>query len=96
MKDDFEVEVDLKEEVVSKVDDVSLVDRAFDGTFSGDGDEDFVIRECVRRRLGWKPWKWKKNEEDDGEDEEENSGCDYLTRMSVINEVKHENEEKKF
>ncbi|GKC79375.1 hypothetical protein Tco_1130149 [Tanacetum coccineum] len=47
MKDDFEVEVDLKEEVVPKVDDVSLVDEAFDGTFGGDGDEDFVIREGV-------------------------------------------------
>ncbi|GKC03660.1 hypothetical protein Tco_0995270, partial [Tanacetum coccineum] len=35
---------DLKEEeVVPKVDDVSLVDGVFDGAFGGDGDEDFVI-----------------------------------------------------
>ncbi|GKC50832.1 hypothetical protein Tco_1073577 [Tanacetum coccineum] len=34
-----------KEEVVPKVDDVSLVDGVFDGAFGGDGDEDFVIGE---------------------------------------------------
>ncbi|GKD67655.1 hypothetical protein Tco_1321745 [Tanacetum coccineum] len=32
---------------VPKVDDVSLVDRVFDGAFGGDGEEDFVIREGV-------------------------------------------------
>ncbi|GKE13035.1 hypothetical protein Tco_1416586 [Tanacetum coccineum] len=36
------------------------------------------------------------NKEKYGEDDEEHSGCDYLTRMGVINEVKHENEEKRF
>ncbi|GKE03082.1 hypothetical protein Tco_1391065, partial [Tanacetum coccineum] len=48
--DDFEVELGLKvleEEVVPKVDDVSLVDRAFDGAFGGDGEEDFVMGEGV-------------------------------------------------
>ncbi|GKA31737.1 hypothetical protein Tco_0718042 [Tanacetum coccineum] len=60
MKDEYEVEVDLEvlkehpicfdsneEEVVPKVDDVSLVDEVFDGAFSGDGDDDFVVGEGV-------------------------------------------------
>ncbi|GJV07656.1 hypothetical protein Tco_1345312 [Tanacetum coccineum] len=60
MKDDIEVEVDLKrkevkievfdsneEEVVPKVDEVSLVDGVFVGAFGGDGDEDFVMGEGV-------------------------------------------------
>ncbi|GKA16920.1 hypothetical protein Tco_0696757, partial [Tanacetum coccineum] len=34
-----------KDEVVPKVDDVSLVDGVFEGAFGGDGDEDFVIGE---------------------------------------------------
>ncbi|GJR72837.1 reverse transcriptase domain-containing protein [Tanacetum coccineum] len=39
---------DSKEDkVVPKVDDVSLVDRVFDGAFGGDGDEDFIIGESV-------------------------------------------------
>ncbi|GJU34638.1 uncharacterized protein Tco_1182992 [Tanacetum coccineum] len=36
-----------KDEVVPKIDDVSLVDGVFDGAFGGDGDEDFVIGEGV-------------------------------------------------
>ncbi|GJU32615.1 hypothetical protein Tco_1176204 [Tanacetum coccineum] len=36
-----------KEEVVPKVDDVSLVDGDFDGAFGGDGEEDFVMGEGV-------------------------------------------------
>ncbi|GKE49960.1 hypothetical protein Tco_1481218, partial [Tanacetum coccineum] len=36
-----------KEEVVPKADDVSLADGVFEGAFSGDGDEDFVMREGV-------------------------------------------------
>ncbi|GJT94253.1 polypyrimidine tract-binding protein homolog 3 [Tanacetum coccineum] len=36
-----------EEDVVPKVDDVSLVDGVFDGAFGGDGDEDFVIEEGV-------------------------------------------------
>ncbi|GKA50829.1 hypothetical protein Tco_0743902 [Tanacetum coccineum] len=36
-----------KEEVVPKVDDVSLVDRVFDGAFDGDGEEDVVMGEGV-------------------------------------------------
>ncbi|GJX31357.1 hypothetical protein Tco_0241212 [Tanacetum coccineum] len=40
--------LDLNEdEVVPKVDDVSLVDGVFEGAFGVDGDEDFVIREGV-------------------------------------------------
>ncbi|GJZ10365.1 hypothetical protein Tco_0545124 [Tanacetum coccineum] len=49
-KDDFEVELGLRvleEDVVPKVDDVSLVDRVFYGAFCGDGEEDFVMREGV-------------------------------------------------
>nr|GEV67793.1 hypothetical protein [Tanacetum cinerariifolium] len=34
-------------EVVPKVNDVSLVDRVFDGAFGRDGDEDFFIGERV-------------------------------------------------
>nr|GEZ51181.1 hypothetical protein [Tanacetum cinerariifolium] len=32
-----------EDEVVPKVDDVSLVDEVFNSAFSGDGDEDFAI-----------------------------------------------------
>ncbi|GKB25882.1 hypothetical protein Tco_0865283 [Tanacetum coccineum] len=34
-----------EDEVVPKVEDVSLVDGVFDGGLGGDGDEDFSIRE---------------------------------------------------
>ncbi|GKE83516.1 hypothetical protein Tco_1557258, partial [Tanacetum coccineum] len=47
-RDDFEVEVDVKvleEEVVPKVEDVSLVDGVFDGAFGGEGEEDIVMGE---------------------------------------------------
>nr|GFA43417.1 hypothetical protein [Tanacetum cinerariifolium] len=36
-----------EEEVVPKVDDVSLVNGVFDGAFSGEGEEDVVIGEGV-------------------------------------------------
>ncbi|GJW83354.1 hypothetical protein Tco_0156499 [Tanacetum coccineum] len=36
-----------EEEVVPKVDDVSLVDGVFYGAFGGDGEEDFVVGEGV-------------------------------------------------
>ncbi|GKE67937.1 hypothetical protein Tco_1522098 [Tanacetum coccineum] len=39
-----------EEEVVPKVDDVSLVDGVFDGAFGGVGEMDFVMGEGVRRR----------------------------------------------
>nr|GEU76260.1 putative reverse transcriptase domain-containing protein [Tanacetum cinerariifolium] len=42
-----EGEAMTQEEVVRKVDDVSLVDEVFDGSFGGDGEEDFVMREGV-------------------------------------------------
>ncbi|GJY27735.1 hypothetical protein Tco_0403502 [Tanacetum coccineum] len=48
-KDDFRVELGvrvLEEEVVPKVDDVSLVDGVFDGAFGGDGEDDVVIGEA--------------------------------------------------
>ncbi|GJT10948.1 hypothetical protein Tco_0857990 [Tanacetum coccineum] len=37
----------VEEEVVPKVDDVSLVDRVFDGAFGGEGEEDVVMGEGV-------------------------------------------------
>nr|GEY55764.1 hypothetical protein [Tanacetum cinerariifolium] len=36
-----------REEVVPKVDDISLVDGFFDGAFGGDGEDDVVIEEGV-------------------------------------------------
>ncbi|GKB96061.1 hypothetical protein Tco_0982198 [Tanacetum coccineum] len=48
--DDFRVELGvmvLEEEVVPKVEEVSLVDGFFDGAFSGDGEEDVVKGEGV-------------------------------------------------
>ncbi|GJZ91730.1 hypothetical protein Tco_0663795 [Tanacetum coccineum] len=83
----------LEEEVVPKVDDVSLVDGVFDGAFSGDGEEDFVMGECVvvssslLVRLEWKPWRYGGGEENYGEDDEEHGEGDYLTRMNGIKEV---------
>ncbi|GJZ46123.1 hypothetical protein Tco_0593719 [Tanacetum coccineum] len=65
-------------------------------TFLGGMMVSLIFLEGLEEETWWKPWKWKKNEEDDGEDDEENSGCGYLTRMSVINKVKHENKEEKF
>ncbi|GJY09212.1 hypothetical protein Tco_0377397 [Tanacetum coccineum] len=45
---DVKIEVDSnEEEVVPKVDDVSLVDGVFDGAIGRDRDEDFVIGEGV-------------------------------------------------
>ncbi|GJU53251.1 hypothetical protein Tco_1226965 [Tanacetum coccineum] len=78
MKNDFEVEYDLKDEILPKVDDVSLVDGVFEGAFDGDGDgdEDFVMGEGV-------------SEEDDGEDDEENEGDKYLIKVIWFKEVKH-------
>ncbi|GKD35662.1 hypothetical protein Tco_1251171, partial [Tanacetum coccineum] len=82
-----------EDEVVPKVDDVSLVDGIFDGAFGGDKDDDFVIGELVdwMMRLGWKPWKKRKNEENYGEDDEENEGDDYLIKMRWINVVRRSN-----
>ncbi|GJY31966.1 hypothetical protein Tco_0415461 [Tanacetum coccineum] len=37
-----------EDEVVPKVDDVSLIDGVLEGAFDGDGDEDFVIGEGIR------------------------------------------------
>nr|GEV78555.1 hypothetical protein [Tanacetum cinerariifolium] len=49
-KDDFGLELVvrvLEEEIVPKVDDVSLFDGVFDGAFGGDGEEDVVTGEGV-------------------------------------------------
>ncbi|GJR88187.1 hypothetical protein Tco_0212198 [Tanacetum coccineum] len=72
------------------INDVSLVDGVFNGAFSGDREEDFVLEEGVRRRLEWKPWRYGGGEEKCGEDNEEHGEGDYLTRMNGIKEVNHE------
>ncbi|GJV15113.1 hypothetical protein Tco_1360436 [Tanacetum coccineum] len=59
-----------EDDVVPKVDDVSLVDEVFEGVFGRDGDEDFIIGEGVVVSSSL----LRGNEEDDGEDDEENEG----------------------
>ncbi|GKD06416.1 hypothetical protein Tco_1181390 [Tanacetum coccineum] len=78
-----------KEEVVPKVDDVSLVDGVFDGAFDGDGEEDFVMGEGVVVSSS-SLVRYGGGEENYGEDDEEHGEGDYLTRMNGIKEVKHE------
>ncbi|GKC37468.1 hypothetical protein Tco_1049852, partial [Tanacetum coccineum] len=60
-----------------KVDDVSLVDGVFDGAFDGDGGRILL-------------WEKGRGEEKCSEGGEEHGEGDYLTRMDMINEVKHE------
>nr|GEW89317.1 reverse transcriptase domain-containing protein [Tanacetum cinerariifolium] len=60
------------EEVVLKVDDVSLVDGVFDGAFGGDGEEDFVMVEGVVVSSSSLDSK-----EDDYEDDEDGEDEDY-------------------
>ncbi|GKA79981.1 hypothetical protein Tco_0786577 [Tanacetum coccineum] len=57
-----------EEEVVPKVNDVSLVDGVFEGAFGVNGDEDFVMGKGggLSRSHGSR----RKKEEDDGEDDE--------------------------
>ncbi|GKA08916.1 hypothetical protein Tco_0688247 [Tanacetum coccineum] len=101
-KDDFEVELDLRvleehptchqekgDEVVPKVDDVSLVDGVFDGAFGGDGDEDFFIGEGLDEEAWVEAIEKEGIEEEDNEDDEENEGDDYLIKMRWINVVRH-------
>nr|GEW65875.1 hypothetical protein [Tanacetum cinerariifolium] len=72
---------DSKEDkVVPKVNDVSLVDGVFDGAFSGDGDEDYVIGEGLDEEA-WVEAMEKEGIEEDNEDDEENEGDDYLINM---------------
>ncbi|GJU35005.1 hypothetical protein Tco_1183359 [Tanacetum coccineum] len=67
-----------EDEVVPKVEDVSLVDGVFDGAFGGDGDRDYSIGEG------------KEEEEKCDEDDEENEeGDHYLINMRWINVVRH-------
>nr|GEW67374.1 hypothetical protein [Tanacetum cinerariifolium] len=42
-----------EDEVVPKVDEVSLVERVFDGALGGDGDEDFVKGEERLEEEAW-------------------------------------------
>ncbi|GJU97634.1 hypothetical protein Tco_1326905 [Tanacetum coccineum] len=74
-----------EDEVVPKVDDVSLVYRVFDGAFGGDGDEDCFIGEGVVVEA----IKKEGIEEEEDEDGEENEGDDYLIKMRWINVVRH-------
>ncbi|GJY39637.1 reverse transcriptase domain-containing protein [Tanacetum coccineum] len=71
-----------EDEVVQKVDDVSLADGFFNGAFGRDGDDDFM------RRLGWKPWE-QKFEESCCENDEDNEGNEYLIKKMLIKEVRH-------
>ncbi|GJT09425.1 hypothetical protein Tco_0856467 [Tanacetum coccineum] len=66
-----------KDEVVPRVEDVSLVNGVFDGTFGGDGDDDFDIGDAMRR-LEWKPWKEMKKMM------EKNEGGDHLIKMRQL------------
>ncbi|GJS40497.1 hypothetical protein Tco_0565540 [Tanacetum coccineum] len=76
-----------EEEVVPKVDDVSLVDGVFDSAFSGEGEEDVVMEEGWRRKLEWNSWyeglKKMKMIRRVGR-------MAYLIRKHRIEEVKHE------
>ncbi|GJX95664.1 hypothetical protein Tco_0351462 [Tanacetum coccineum] len=67
----------MEEEVVLKVEDVSLVDGVFYGALGGDGDEDFAIGEG------------EEEEEKCGEDDEESEEDDYLIKVRVINMENH-------
>ncbi|GKA47500.1 hypothetical protein Tco_0740383, partial [Tanacetum coccineum] len=68
-----------EDEVVPKVEDVSLVD----GALGGDGDEDFEIREWEEAWV--KAMEKEGIEEEENEDDEENEGDDYLIKMRWIN-----------
>nr|GEX35235.1 hypothetical protein [Tanacetum cinerariifolium] len=70
-----------KDEVVPKVEDMSLVDGVFDGALGGDGDEDFEI--------GEEPWRKKGIGEEDDEYDEEKEVDDYLIKIRWINMVRH-------
>ncbi|GKA13139.1 hypothetical protein Tco_0692785 [Tanacetum coccineum] len=62
-----------EDEVVPKEDDVSLVDRVFDGAFGGDGDEDFAIGDV-------EAMEEEKEEEYDEDDEENEEDDHYLIK----------------
>ncbi|GKD30215.1 hypothetical protein Tco_1240993 [Tanacetum coccineum] len=77
-------------------DDVSLVDGVFNGVFGGDEEEDFVIGEgvvmsssslerstksCLGRIM------WKRNKEDDCEDDEDGEGDDYLFWSNKVSKI---------
>ncbi|GJX27118.1 hypothetical protein Tco_0233414 [Tanacetum coccineum] len=77
--------LDSKEdEVLPKVDDVSLIDGVFDGVFGGEGNEYFIIGE------GLEEYALVEAMEKEGikEDDEENEGDDYLIKMRWINVVR--------
>ncbi|GKD27758.1 hypothetical protein Tco_1233972, partial [Tanacetum coccineum] len=83
----------LEDEVVPKVEDVSLVDGVFDGALGGDRDEDFAIGEgglddeaCVEAI------EEEKEEEKYDEDDERSEEDNYLIKMRWINLDVIENE----
>ncbi|GJW89607.1 hypothetical protein Tco_0167160 [Tanacetum coccineum] len=84
-----------EDEVVPKVEDVSLVDGVFDGAFGGDGDEDFSIGEGFDLLSGLddeacvEAMEVEEEEEKCGEDDEENEEDDYLIKMRWMNLEKH-------
>ncbi|GJZ53364.1 hypothetical protein Tco_0608249, partial [Tanacetum coccineum] len=62
----------IEDEVVPRVEDVSLVDGVLEGEFGGDEDDDFAIGDG---KLEWKPWKKKKKKMEKNEE-----GGDYLIK----------------
>nr|GEW41533.1 hypothetical protein [Tanacetum cinerariifolium] len=78
-----------EDEVVPKVDDVSLVDGIFNGAFVRDGDEYFVIREGLEDEAWVEAMKKECIEEEEDEYGEENEGDDYLIKMRWINVVRN-------
>ncbi|GKB20474.1 hypothetical protein Tco_0854397 [Tanacetum coccineum] len=73
--------LDSKEdEVVPKVDDVSLVDRVFDGAFGGDGDKDFAIGYRFDKEASVEAMEEEEEEEYDKDGEENMEDDHYLIK----------------
>nr|GEZ34779.1 hypothetical protein [Tanacetum cinerariifolium] len=75
-----------EDEVVAKVEEVSLVDGVFDGAFGGDGDDDFVMGEGVVVPSSSFVKSIKSCLEKCGKDDEEHGEGNYLTRINMIKE----------
>ncbi|GJY83927.1 hypothetical protein Tco_0497303 [Tanacetum coccineum] len=83
-----------EDEVIPKVEDVSLVDGVFDGALGGDGNEDFAIGEGGLDDEAWvEAIEEQEEEEKEDKDDEENGEDDYLIMMRWINVVRHGNRE---
>ncbi|GJR61744.1 hypothetical protein Tco_1503906 [Tanacetum coccineum] len=88
----FNDEVEKEDEVVPKVEDVSLVDGIFNGALGRDRDEDFAIREGYRVSsllLLVEAMKEEEEEKCDEDDEENEVGDHYLIKECWIVLEKH-------